>query len=130
MVLPVYLSFFIIGTIIGSFLNVVIDRLPKKESLIHTRSHCEHCRRALQWFDLIPIFSYLLLRGKCRYCRGTISKYYMFVEALTGICFVLVAFTLFGQDTSRLSDIRYMITAGYYLWIISSLIAIFFIDQT
>lgn len=128
MILLNYLVVFIFGTIIGSFLNVVIDRLPQKESLIKRRSHCEHCRRNLEWYDLIPIVSYLLLRGRCRYCKKTISKYYILVEFLTGCVFVLVTYLLVGQDIARFADVRYLLAIGYYLFILSALISIFFID--
>ena len=84
---------FIIGCCLGSFLNVVIHRLPKGESLVRPPSHCPGCDRPIAPYDNIPVVSYLLLRGKCRHCRVHISPRYPLVEALTG----LVAMLLFRR---------------------------------
>lgn len=59
----------IYGILIGSFLNVCIYRIPKKESIVVNRSHCMSCGKQIKWYDLIPIFSFLILGGKCRYCK-------------------------------------------------------------
>lgn len=84
---------FIIGCCLGSFYNVVIHRLPNGESLVHPPSHCPGCDKPIAPYDNIPILSYLLLRGKCRHCRASISPRYPLVEALTG----LVAMLLFRR---------------------------------
>jgi prepilin signal peptidase PulO-like enzyme (type II secretory pathway) len=81
--------FFIFGAIIGSFLNVVVNRLETGESL-GGRSHCPHCKKTLRWFDLVPIFSYLMLRAKCRHCKKRISIQYPLVEFLTAVLFLSV----------------------------------------
>ncbi len=78
---------FVFAASIGSFLNVVIDRLPKEQSLMG-RSHCDYCGSSLKWFDLVPIFSYFLLGGRCRYCKKHISWQNPIVELLTAILFV------------------------------------------
>jgi leader peptidase (prepilin peptidase)/N-methyltransferase len=78
---------FIYGTAIGSFLNVCIYRLPRAESLIHPPSHCPRCDTRLRIPDLMPLLSYLLLRGKCRYCRERISPRYFIIELVTGLLF-------------------------------------------
>jgi len=80
---------FLFGITIGSFLNVCIYRLPKGESLTKKNSHCMSCGEEIKRYDLIPIFSWLILRGKCRACGAKISPRYMLVEALTGMLFVL-----------------------------------------
>ncbi|MGE5380621.1 MAG: prepilin peptidase [Methylocystaceae bacterium] len=80
----------VVALVIGSFLNVVIWRLPQELSLIFPPSHCPHCQHRLGARDLIPIFSYLLLRGYCRFCRGKISVRYPLIEALTAAAFLLV----------------------------------------
>jgi leader peptidase (prepilin peptidase)/N-methyltransferase len=80
---------FLFGITIGSFLNVCIYRLPKGESLIKRNSHCMTCGTEIKRYDLIPILSWLLLRGKCRACGAKISPRYMLVESLTGVMFVL-----------------------------------------
>ncbi|MEK6712915.1 MAG: prepilin peptidase, partial [Nitrospirota bacterium] len=63
-----YLFIFIIGAVIGSFLNVCIHRLPAEQSIVTPASHCPHCNTYIKFYDNIPILSFLLLRGKCRYC--------------------------------------------------------------
>lgn len=84
---------FAIGLILGSFLNVVIARLPAGESIVAPRSRCEHCAGALRWYDTVPLLSFLALRGRCRGCRAAISWRYPLVEAATGIWFALSANT-------------------------------------
>ncbi len=81
--------FFSIGTAIGSFLNVLIDRLPHNKR-IDGRSHCDHCHKTLSPWDLIPLISFLLLRGRCRYCHKKLSGQYPLVEMLTGMIFLLI----------------------------------------
>ena len=86
---------FLLGTIMGSFYYVVGTRLPNHESLIKPRSHCTYCQHILKWYELIPIFSYLVLRGKCKNCHKKISKEYILYELLTGILFC-VSYVKFG----------------------------------
>jgi len=76
---------FVYGIIIGSFLNVCIYRIPKKESIVIGASHCTGCGNKIKWYDLIPILSYLFLLGKCRYCKEKISLQYPCIEFLNGI---------------------------------------------
>ncbi len=83
------LLFFIYGIVFGSFFNVVGLRVPKKESIISPPSHCTVCDRKLGMLDLIPVFSYLFLRGKCRNCGVKISPIYPTVEFVTGLLFAL-----------------------------------------
>ena len=78
-----------IGLSIGSFLNVLIDRLPAEES-ITGRSHCDYCKKDLAWYDLLPILSYVYLGARCRYCEKKLSLFYPLVEVLTGVMFVFV----------------------------------------
>ncbi|RJQ46630.1 MAG: prepilin peptidase [Gaiellales bacterium] len=105
------------GAIIGSFLNVVIYRLPRKESLVRPGSHCPHCGKPVRWYDNIPIISYTLLGGSCRQCGKPISLRYPFVEFLNGALY-LAAGLKFGQEWALLPA----------LFFISVLIVIFFID--
>jgi leader peptidase (prepilin peptidase)/N-methyltransferase len=81
--------FFILGMIIASFLNVCIDRLPAHQSLVFPPSHCTACNRRLAAKDLIPIFSYLWLRGRCRYCGAAIPRRILWVELGTAVLFAL-----------------------------------------
>lgn len=84
-----YSSIFLYGIVIGSFLNVCILRIPTKESLM-PGSHCMACGSRLRWQDLIPVFSYLLLKGRCRYCGAKISAQYPLVEAANGALYVVI----------------------------------------
>jgi leader peptidase (prepilin peptidase) / N-methyltransferase len=79
---------FFIGLFIGSFLNVLADRLPNGKSILG-RSHCEYCKHTLGIKDLFPLLSFLLLKGKCRYCRKKLSVQYPLSEVFTGVMFVL-----------------------------------------
>lgn len=88
-------SAFIFGSVIGSFLNVVILRTPLKQSIITEPSHCFSCGHRLAWYDMFPIFSWIFLRGKCRYCKAKISPRYMIVEAVTAAAYCL-AYLRFG----------------------------------
>lgn len=128
---------FLLGLAIGSFLNVLIDRLVKDESIAYPPSHCDHCKKPLQWYDLLPVVSFIVLNGKCRYCHKSISWQYPIVELLTGILLMFVAFS----HTSPLGS-RFATPQGWpngFPWggflellftffIISSLIVIFFTD--
>ncbi len=86
----IYIMIFLYGIVIGSFLNVCIYRIPKKESIVFPSSHCMECGHKLSWYDLFPVFSFLLLQGRCRYCGAKISKQYPIVEAANGILYVIV----------------------------------------
>jgi leader peptidase (prepilin peptidase) / N-methyltransferase len=118
MELLVYFIVFLLGCAVGSFLNVVVDRSNEGKSFVKGRSHCDHCRHKLHWFDLIPIVSFLLLWGKCRYCQATLSLYYPVVEIVTGLAFVLIA--VFYSPS--------LLAMSYFFFIISCLIVIFFVD--
>ena len=97
---------FFMGASIGSFVNVVISRLPAGESVVRPRSRCPACRTPITWYDNIPLLSYLILGGRCRYCNEKISPVYPLVEGITGglslvVCywfglsFVAVGFIVF-----------------------------------
>lgn len=81
------------GLIIGSFLNVVAYRLPRRESLVHPGSHCPECGTPIKPYDNLPVIGWLLLRGRCRACGNQISARYPIVEALTGVLAVAVVLT-------------------------------------
>ena len=81
---------FIFGMLIGSFLNVVIYRIPKGESISFPASHCQRCHTPLKWYHNIPLFSWLFLRGRCAFCKEPISMQYPMVELLTGLIFVIL----------------------------------------
>lgn len=108
---------FITGVIFGSFFNVCILRIPENKSIVTPASHCYNCNAALKPIDLVPILSWIFLRGKCRYCGHKISSRYTLVEFITGIVFILI-YNTYGWNEKTL----------YYLVIISLLIIIAFID--
>jgi leader peptidase (prepilin peptidase)/N-methyltransferase len=82
---------FVLGLLVGSFLNVVVHRLPRGESIVTPPSHCPVCDRRIRPWDNVPVLSYLWLRGRCRHCRARISPRYPAVELLTGVVFAAVA---------------------------------------
>lgn len=107
------LIFFIVGLIIGSFLNVVVYRLRLVETLMG-RSYCPHCRAKIKWYDNIPLLSFVLLKARCRTCSGVISWRYPLIEFFTGVIFALVGkyFFIFGNVFSYWQT-------GFYLLIFS-----------
>lgn len=107
----------IFGAMIGSFLNVCIYRLPKGESIVSPGSHCPFCNKAIKFYDNIPILSYFLLRGKCRYCHKPISLQYPIVEGVTALSSLLL-FIRFGISFDYL----------FYFAFLSALIVITVID--
>lgn len=87
-----YIMIFIVGCCIGSFLNVCIYRIPNHEDITTTRSHCFSCGNVLKWYDMFPIISYIVLRGRCRKCHAKISVQYPIIELLNGILYLLIVF--------------------------------------
>jgi len=120
----IHLYIFLIGICVGSFLNVVIDRIPKNQKLVNSRSICPHCKKKLSYKDLMPLFSFLFLKGKCRYCKKSIDRTLPVVELLTGGVFVAVMIGLFEGSTGVL----WYVERVYYLVIFSVLITVFFMD--
>lgn len=95
---------FLIGLFVGSFYNVVALRLSKNESIVFPGSHCVNCNHKLAWYELIPVFSYIGLRGKCKKCKIHISIQYPLIELLTGILFAF-SFHLYGFTLNTLLSI-------------------------
>jgi leader peptidase (prepilin peptidase)/N-methyltransferase len=113
-----------LGLVIGSFLNVVIERLPRGESVVGGRSRCPRCRHNLRWLDLIPLLSFVVLRGRCRYCGARISWRYPLVEVLTGVSAVSVVSVVSVENMTPLT----LLTVLLLLTLAAILISIFFID--
>ncbi len=92
----VFLIIFLLGISLGSFLNVLIDRLPQGEDVVHGRSHCDHCKRTICWYELIPVLSWMLQGGKSRCCHKKLSFQYPFIELTIGIGCVVLYLLFFG----------------------------------
>lgn len=99
--------FFMLGAAMGSFFNVLIDRLPEGKNVVSDRSICTGCHTQLKWYDLIPIFSFLLLKGKCRYCGQKLSYQYLVSELAVGGLYLL-AFVIQGRFFSYSLTIFYL----------------------
>jgi len=112
-----YIISIIFGALVGSFLNVCIFRLPKEESIIWPGSHCPHCKNAIKFYDNIPVVSYFLLKGRCRYCKGSISLQYPLVEGITALSSLFLIIK-FGPSLSYL----------FYFAFVAALIVITVID--
>lgn len=112
-----YIIIFLYGIVIGSFLNVCIFRIPKQENIVKIRSHCMNCGYQLKWYDLVPVFSYLCLGGKCRSCKQKISVQYPLIELLNGVLYCIV-FAVYGISVEAL----------LYALLASALIALSVID--
>lgn len=96
-----YIIIFIFGITIGSFLNVCIYRIPLHQSIVTAPSHCMTCGERLKWYDMVPVFSWLILGGKCRNCKSKISAQYPLIEALNGVLYVVVC-TVNGLNLTSL----------------------------
>lgn len=86
-----YIAIFIIGTVFGSFYTLAVYRIPKRQDITHTHSYCPKCEHKLGFLDLIPVWSYIFLGGKCRYCKEKIRPRYFILELMSGIVFLIVA---------------------------------------
>ena len=115
--IPVYIFIFLLGIVIGSFLNVCIYRIPMHETIVSERSHCMKCGYQLAWYDLVPLFSWLALRGRCRKCKAPISPQYPIVEAVNGVLYVLIFWV---KD--------FTLESVFYCLLVSALIVLSVID--
>jgi leader peptidase (prepilin peptidase)/N-methyltransferase len=118
----------ITGLLVGSFLNVVIFRLPRDcMSIVRPRSRCIQCLRAIRWTENLPVVSWLALRGRCRGCGARISARYPLVELLTGAIFLAEGWAVFVQEASPIGPER-IVSGAVTLAIVGALIACTFID--
>lgn len=111
--------FFVFGTMVGSFLNVVIHRMPLGQSIVSPPSHCPHCKYSIPWYLNIPLFTWLYLGGRCKNCGAPISARYFFVELLTGVLFAACWIAVGAQSAA---------VALIYCALLAGLVAATFID--
>lgn len=112
-----YIIVFLYGIVIGSFLNVCIYRIPKQESIVKVRSHCMECGYQLKSYDLIPVFSFLALRGRCRKCKTKLSVQYPIIETANGLLYCIVFWQL-----------GFTLYSGLICLLVSALLALSLID--
>lgn len=137
-----YVMFFIIGACFGSFYNVLGVRIPRGENVLISRSHCENCHKTLSWYELIPIISFIIQKGKCRNCKSKLSSFYLFTEFFTGILFavsyhsfhisfdLIIALTLISTFILIIvSDITYLIIPDRFIIVPSIIIFIVYFIQ-
>lgn len=122
----IFIFIFLLGTIIGSFLNVVIYRFNTGKTIVKGRSICMTCNRNLRWFELIPILSWVMQSGKCRRCKEVISYQYPIVEFITGLMFVLIAYHF--VVAVLFSPLTYLFLVVFFAFIFSILIVISIYD--
>ncbi|MBI2448652.1 prepilin peptidase [Candidatus Microgenomates bacterium] len=118
------LLFFILGSVMGSFLSVAIKRLPIDETIVWGRSHCFSCRTKILARDLIPLASFFILRGRCRNCQQKISYFYPLLEIMTGLIFVAVYYRFYDV----LAGLNLYLFFTFYLLAIMALLIILFTD--
>ena len=109
--IPLYILVFLYGIVIGSFVNVCIYRIPKGEDIVKTSSHCMSCGHKLTWYDLFPVFSFLVLKGRCRYCGIKLSIQYPVIELINGLLYCLIV----GVKGVNISSILYCLLASALL---------------
>lgn len=115
-----YIMIFIIGITFGSFYTLAVYRIPKGQDITHKHSYCPNCNHKLNFFDLIPIFSYIFLGGKCRYCKQKIRPRYLILETISGLFFIMIAY-LMGLSIYNLQTIKiieYVFFVLYFTFII------------
>jgi prepilin signal peptidase PulO-like enzyme (type II secretory pathway) len=122
---------FVVGSAIGSFLNVVIYRMPRQMSLSHPASHCPTCGHPIRWYHNLPIAGWLILRGKCHDCRAAISPRYPTVEFVVAVIFVVVAYfdiylptlTNEGANTGHVDLRTALLAAAAHIWLACTIVA-------
>lgn len=111
----IYITIFIIGTLFGSFFTLATYRIPIKQDITHTHSYCPNCNSKLGFFELIPVLSYIFLRGKCKHCGKKISPRYIIFEIISGLTFLLFALSLNINMQASINLYIYFIFVILYL---------------
>ncbi len=115
-----YVMIFIAGTVFGSFFSLAVYRIPRKENIVYVQSHCTTCNHKLVFWDLIPVFSYLFLGGRCRYCKEKIRPRYLILEVFSGLVFMLLALSyhisIFSTPSEFISlGLAYLFLVGIFI---------------
>ncbi len=110
----IYIAIAITGVVFGSFFTLAVYRIPRKENIVYVRSHCTTCGHKLNFWDLIPVFSYIFLGGKCRYCGEKIRIRYLLLEVFSGIVFLTLALTT-GLENIVYLIFTYLFMAGMFI---------------
>lgn len=116
-----YIAFYIIGVVLGSFFTLATYRIPLKQDILYTRSYCPKCNNKLKVWDLIPILSYIFLKGKCRYCHEKISPRYIIIEFFSGLFYLLFVLSLkidiFNIDVLKIVELLYgtLIISSFFI---------------
>lgn len=120
-----YLLIFFMGTLFGSFLTLASYRIPLNQDITHKRSYCPNCNHRLEFLDLIPLWSYIFLGGKCRYCKKKISSRYFIIELLAGISFIILAlslrFTIYNINVINLIEFSLGVLYIVFLFLIGAI---------
>lgn len=133
---------FIFGTLVGSFLNVCIYRIPLNQEIVYTPSHCMNCGVGIKWYELIPVISWLALKGQCRYCKTKLSPQYPIIELINGLAYTFMVYS-FGLTTTTvvfailfssllvisMIDVKYMIIPNgivIFLFVMGIINTVFF----
>lgn len=115
-----YIIIFAMGITFGSFFTLAVYRIPKGEDITHTHSYCPNCEHKLGILDLIPVFSYIFLGGKCRYCKNKIRPRYLILETISGLFFVIIAYlmklSIYNLNLINIIEFSFMIL--YFTFII------------
>lgn len=116
-----YIAFYVIGVVLGSFFTLAIYRIPLKQDILYTRSYCPKCNHKLKTIDLIPILSYIFLKGKCRYCHKKISPRYIIIEFFSGLFYLLFVVSLkinvFNINIENVTELLYgtLIISSFFI---------------
>ncbi|MGN1326940.1 MAG: prepilin peptidase, partial [Clostridia bacterium] len=111
-----YIYIFLIGIVFGSFFTLAVYRIPEGKNITHERSYCPNCKHKLSFLDMIPLFSYIFLKGRCRYCKEKIRPRYFLLELFSGLVFVLFAVSIkLNIYTLDVSTIVYFIFGLLYI---------------
>lgn len=120
-----YILLFLMGIFFGSFYTLAVYRIPKRQDITHTHSYCPNCNHKLGLFDLFPVFSYIFLGGKCRYCKQKIRPRYLILEILSGLLFVLLGYSmkldLLNLTFTKIAEFSFFVLYFTYIILISGI---------